>query len=455
MGQVKKRTSRRISLKNSLKWRILLYMPIPILLALVGAYQIGYAVNDWQAWYAEYVFTGSDMDLLEEDVDDNMVVYDGNNYTVYQAEDGVLHYVFHNIKSAGTPGEKIGYWLVTSSQVVLTTLWVGLCLFTGGYIYYKRELEKSIRLLLNSADKIANNCLDFTMEEAKPNELGMVCDAFEKMRCSLYETSQENFRILEERRRLNAAFAHDMRNPVTVLKGYVDLLERYIPEERISREKEMEIIGMVHRQVLRLENYVQKMSAVQKLEDITPAYENIDYGEFISLCTETAKQIDGRVSVRVESGPETIEAVGTIEAEGTDSASKESTMAESFETAIHIDKDLVLEVMENLLVNASVHTKDRILLTITNRGTALELCVEDNGCGFSEEALKFAGNPFYREENGKSGQRPDGHFCSQRGIHFGLGLYICKLICEKCGGSLHIGNSADSSGGVVTAVFGL
>ena len=84
-----------------------------------------------------------------------------------------------------------------------------------------------------------------------------------------------------------------MRNPVTVLKGYVDLLERYIPEERISREKEMEIIGMVHRQVLRLENYVQKMGAVQKLEDIMPAYENVAYGEFISLCTETAKQIDG------------------------------------------------------------------------------------------------------------------------------------------------------------------
>ncbi|MDE7275398.1 MAG: hypothetical protein K2N98_00865, partial [Lachnospiraceae bacterium] len=180
------------------------------------------------------------------------------------------------------------------------------------------------------------------------------------------------------------------------------------------------------------------------------------------LCTETAKQIDGRVSVRVESGPETIEAVGTIEAartieaEGTDSVSKESTMAERFfETAIRIDKDLVLEVMENLLANASVHTKDRILLTITNRGTALELCVEDNGGGFSEEALKLAGNPFYREENGKSGQRPNGHFGSNRGIHFGLGLYICKLICEKCGGSLHIENLSDDSGGVVTAVFSL
>lgn len=445
MGQVKKRTSRKISLKNSLKWRILFYMPVPILLALVGTYQIGYAVNDWQAWYAEYVFTGSEMDLPEEKVDGDMVVYDGNRYTVYEAENGVRHYVFHNVRSAGTPGEKIGYWLITFSQVFLTTLWVGLCLFTGGYIYYKREMEESIHLLLNSADKIANNCLDFTMEKTRPNELGMVCDAFEKMRCSLYETSQENFRILEERRRLNAAFAHDMRNPVTVLKGYIDLLERYIPEQRISREKEMEIIGMVHGQVRRLENYVQKMSAVQKLEDITPAYECVDYGEFLSLCMETAKQIDGRVSVWPESGPETEAAADS------DMVSKEGTKTETFSgVVIRIDKDLVIEVLENLIANASAHTKDRILLAVTKRRTELELRVEDNGGGFSEEALKLAGNPFYRAENGKSA-----HFGSQRGIHFGLGLYICKLICGKCGGNLRIENASGGSGGVVTAVFGL
>ncbi|MDE5934070.1 MAG: hypothetical protein K2H40_16525 [Lachnospiraceae bacterium] len=139
MEQVKKRTSRKISLKSSLKWRILLYMPIPILLALFGTYQIGYAVNDWQAWYMEYVFTGSDMDWSENKADEGMLVYDGNNYTVYEAEDGVRHYVFHNIKSAGTPGEEIGYLLVTFSQVFLTTLWVGLCLFMGGYIFIKEN----------------------------------------------------------------------------------------------------------------------------------------------------------------------------------------------------------------------------------------------------------------------------------------------------------------------------
>ena len=449
MGRIKKIISRGISPKDSLKWRILLYMPIPIVLALLGTYQIGYAANDWQTWYIENVFTGNELDVLEEDADASMIVYGENNYTVYEAENGILHYVFHNVKCAGTKGEAFGYWLISFIQVALITLWVAACIFAGGYIFYKREMEKSIRQLLYLAEQITDNHLDFTMEKTKANELGMVCDAFEKMIASLYETSQENFRILEERKRLNAAFAHDMRNPVTVLKGYVDLLEHYVPERRISPEKELEIIGMLRGQIQRLENYVRKMSDVQKLEDITPCYQETDYGALFSLCMDTARQLDERVIVREGSvlEPETAlreEAVsepGIAPRPEQEIASREGAVSEP--GTVCLDRELVLEVLENLLSNASAYAKDRIVLTITKGAEELELCVEDDGCGFSEEALRMAGSPFYREEGSKSR------------LHFGLGLYICKLICEKSGGRLSLANGPDGTGGVVRAVFAL
>ncbi len=446
MGQMKKKSARKISLRNSLKWRILLYMPIPVLLAVMGTYQIGYLANDWQSWYIESFFTGNDYDISEEEAKTYSVLYEGKNYTVYETENGVKHYVFHNSADM-TVGEKIRYQLITFAQGVMTILWVILCLAAGGYFYYKRELEKPIRLLLYSAEQITDNCLDFKMDRTKPSELGMVCDAFEKMRESLYETNQENFRILEERRRLNAAFAHDMRNPVTVLKGYADLLERYVPDGSIGQEKELEIIGMLQRQILRLENYVQKMSVVQKLEDLMPACENIGYDKLILLCRDTAKMIDERVIVRIQTGGVVLTG-GTA---GSDRMSEPDVIPgsdctkEPAVTLLYLDKELVLEVLENLIFNASAHTKDRITLTITCRRkeeeTELSLCVEDNGAGFSEEALQMAGRPFYREENRKDRQ------------HFGLGLYICRLICEKCGGRLSIKNGAGETGGVVTAVF--
>lgn len=419
--------SRTIQPRNSLKWRILLYMPIPILLALFGVYQIGYAVNDLQTWYMETVFTGSGLDVSEKEADDSMIAYEGGNYTVYKTEDGVSHYIFHNVKSAGTKGEAFGYWLISFGQVALMTLWVAACIFAGGYLYYKREMEKAIRQLLYSAEQIADNRLDFKMEKTRANELGMVCDAFEKMRASLYETSQENFRILEERKRLNAAFAHDMRNPVTVLKGYADLLERYVPGQQISPEKELEIIRMVRGQTQRLENYVRKMSEVQKLEDITPSYEETDYGELISLCTETARQLDERIIVRADGMPEPEMSIPTT----------------SIPDKICIDRELALEVLENLLSNASAYAKTRIFLSITRGTHELTFRVEDDGNGFSAEALRMAASPFYREEG------------AEDRLHFGLGLYICKLICEKCGGRLTLANGPEGTGGVVCAVFAL
>lgn len=66
------------------------------------------------------------------------------------------------------------------------------------------------------------------------------------------------------------------------------------------------------------------------------------------------------------------------------------------------------------------------------------LSVSDNGCGFSKNILSKATNPYFTEEENHS-------------EHFGLGLYICKILCEHHGGYLKIENC--SIGAKVTAFF--
>lgn len=61
--------------------------------------------------------------------------------------------------------------------------------------------------------------LDFALHTASADELGRLCSAFEAMRRALLESNRRLWRQAEDRQRLNAAFAHDLRNPVTVLKG--------------------------------------------------------------------------------------------------------------------------------------------------------------------------------------------------------------------------------------------
>ena len=314
------------------------------------------------------------------------------------------------------------FWMVDYVQFILIPLWVLFIFMMTGVIFYKRKLGKPIKLLMEASEKIADNSLDFQITYQKENELGSLCSSFEKMRNALYQNNQEMWRMLEERKNLNAAFSHDMRTPITVLKGYRDLLAKYIPGGEVSEEKVMEILKLMGGQIDRLENYTQKMNALQKLEDIVPDLKETDYEKFAGKCRE----------------------IGDILAGNLQTVYVTDSKFHSTPVNIRIDEELVLEVYENLLSNAVRYAENKLEISIGISGDMLEISVEDDGKGFTVEALQQAAKPFYRGKKGVENQ--------EEKFHFGVGLYICKIICEKCHGELRIENG--SSGGKVTADFG-
>ena len=113
------------------------------------------------------------------------------------------------------------------------------------------------------------------------------------------------------------------------------------------------------------------------------------------------------------------------------------------EQIFFLDEELFLEVAENLLSNGMRYAKEWVQVILAESGGFLELYVKDDGPGFSEEGLRMAAKPYYKdkdkEETGKE--------------HFGIGLYICRVLCEKHGGFLGIHNSVDG-GAILSAAFG-
>ena len=396
----------KIKKRNSLKWRMLIYIPIPFILAVLGTYAIGYGSNDLQDLYRKKFFKNNaqeQADITEKYAYE--IEYDRNHadiakYIVYTDEQGEEHIIpfEENVIPKGRL-EKIGYYIVSNAQIILIPLWVIMCIAIGSFVFYKKEIEDGLNVLLNASEKIANHELDFTVPGTKKNEIGLVCDSFESMRKSLYETSLQNIKILEESRRLNAAFSHDIRTPVTVMKGYVELLERYIPEGKVSKEKECEILGMMNAQVTRLENYAVSMSSIRKLEDLSPNLSSEDYERFVSELENSCMLIDERVIFKLH---------GEI---------RES---------ITVDKELVFEVVENIVSNAARYAREKIEVHLTCDNDVLDITVWDDGEGFSDKILNQFGKPFLREDKDEDKN------------HFGLGIYMSKLLCEKCGGSLLI-----------------
>ena len=96
----------------------------------------------------------------------------------------------------------------------------------SGVLYYHIKLKQPIAVLRNGITRIQNHDLDFMMPVRSGDELGQLCAAFDTMREELLKSNQKLWRQMEERKRLNAAFSHDLRNPITVLKGTVKLLRQ-------------------------------------------------------------------------------------------------------------------------------------------------------------------------------------------------------------------------------------
>ena len=106
----------------------------------------------------------------------------------------------------------------------------------------------------------------------------------------------------------------------------------------------------------------------------------------------------------------------------------------------NIDSELFMQVYETLVSNAVRYAESRIDVSAGTDGNMLYVTVQDDGKGFSQKALENASKPFFRGE-----QNPD--------LHFGLGLYICRILCKKQGGSLRIENAEDGGGKVTAEIF--
>lgn len=396
MGKIKDLLNGNVSLK----WSFFLYLPICFILSMAGGFGIGISTNYAQDWFWDkYADAKLSKPIVEIVVDENGKAH--ASYVQLSDFDGRLTLI---------------YDLISNAQVLLIPLWVMLCVGITGRIFYNRELREPINILMKASDKISDNQLDFEIYYYKKNEMGQLCKAFNDMRKALSENNRDLWNSLEERKRLNSAFSHDLRTPLTVLKGYTEFLEKYTAEGRVSGEKLLDVLGKMNGQILRLEHYTQKMSEAQKLEDITPNYEEVSAAEFSEQLRRNGELI----------------CIGKH---------FECNVVLNGNENFYADVELVMQVYENIVSNAVRYAAEKISVTFAVEKEEFYIEVSDDGEGFSTEALTKAAAPFFRgekhRENGKN--------------HFGLGLYICKILCEKHGGRLLIGNG--KTGGKVTAFF--
>lgn len=121
--------------------------------------------------------------------------------------------------------------------------------------------------------------------------MGKLCHAFEKMKDCLSKNNETMFRQFAEQRRLNAAFSHDLRTPLTLLKGHATMLLSFIPKGLVSQEEILDEISVMSKNISRLEKYVNAMTNLYRLEDIDIPRQQITFHSLIDNFNNTAEAL--------------------------------------------------------------------------------------------------------------------------------------------------------------------
>ena len=294
----------------------------------------------------------------------------------------------------------------TAQQCVITLLtyfqWLSCIIVpvsglgVAAVLFYRIKLKKPIKLLQAGTEHIRANDLDFSIPAVSTDELGQICAAFETMRLELLKTNQALWRQAEERKRLNAAFAHDLRNPITVLKGSLKLLRNGTADEQA--------IDRLESYTLRIEQYVEAMSSIQRIEQMPVRVSEVAARTLRTELEETARLFAPALDIALS-----VPDMGTLQ----------------------IDHGIFLNVAENLIGNAARFAQTKIRITLAVEKDSLLLSVIDDGPGFPVELIKNGPQPFGRAEVSSK--------------HFGMGLYSSSLLCRKHGGTLRLENGPDGT----------
>lgn len=280
----------------------------------------------------------------------------------------------------------------------------GLALALVLGIVLARALTHPIRDLTSAIRLMADGDLNQHVTIKSRDELGELATAFNQM-------SSDIDRLLRSRRRMTADIAHDLRNPLTVIGGYIESIREGVLKPTPER------LDAIQNEVKHLERLVEDLRTLSQAEagELSLNREAVQPRRLLDTIVRSYQPLADKKGI-------------TLSAE-----------AEPGLPEIHVDPDRLAQVLGNLISNSLRYTptQGEIILRARRHEDFVVLSVTDNGKGIAPDALPHVFDRFYRADSART-----------RADESGLGLAIGKSIVEAHGGSIY----AESSPGAGTTI---
>ncbi|MBK9712685.1 MAG: HAMP domain-containing histidine kinase [Kouleothrix sp.] len=291
------------------------------------------------------------------------------------------------------PAETAFVWRVTVAAAMSAGIAALMALLLGGLL--ARTLTRPVRELIAATQRMAGGTLDQRVVVRSRDEIGQLATSFNQMSADLARASQL-------RKQMTADLAHDLRTPLTILRGYTEGLK----DARLNGSSAL--YAIMHDEVEHL----------QRLVDDLRVLSLADAGE-LPLNRRT---VDPRALI------ERTGLAYIVQAEQQGIGLR--VEADEGLPSIDVDTDRMTQVLNNLVSNALRYTtQGAIVLSASAENQHVDVKVSDTGSGIDADDLPFVFDRFYRAD--KARQRTDSNAS-------GLGLAIAKAIVEAHGGSIAV-----------------
>lgn len=281
-----------------------------------------------------------------------------------------------------------------------------------------KSIIKPLEKLKNSAILIKSGNLNFQLNNNAKDEIGELSRAFEDMRYRLKESVELQLQYENNRKELISNISHDLKTPVTAIKGYVEGIKDGIPD---TPEKMEKYINTIYIKTINMDKLIDELFLFSKLDlkRVPFNFEKVDILEYLTDCMVELKFDLEKKNINITLVNELKEKVYVI-------ADREKL------------KRVIINIVEN---SVKYMNKDvgEICIRVSEEEEKVSISFKDNGMGISKEALQYIFDRFYRADPSRN--------ISTGGS--GLGLAISKRIIEEHGGNIRAESDEKSGTSII------
>jgi signal transduction histidine kinase len=291
---------------------------------------------------------------------------------------------------------------------------------TNGLLTYfvSRSIVRPLKALKRAAEQIKDGNLDYVVKSNSTDEIGELFVAFEQMRGKLKHSIDLQLQYEENRKELISNISHDLKTPVTSIKGYVEGILDGVADTPDKLDK---YVKTIYAKATDMDRLIDELFLFSKLDlhNVPFHFEKVDLSRFLEDCTEELQFDLNEKGISL-------------------------TFNLPKDTAFQVvaDREKLKRVVLNLLENAVKYMdqpQGHIIIRLLEQEDLVLVQIKDNGQGIPEDALPYIFERFYRADPSRNSNTGGS----------GLGLAIVKQIIEGHGGEIR----ATSEIGVGTSIF--